>query len=286
MWARLIAALMALMICGVPLAQAAATTTTLTLSSSSVASGTVVTFTAAVSNGSAVTAGNVNFCDMTTATYCLNSALLGTMQLTSAGTAVLKFVPGIGTHSYTAVFIATTANAASTSSAQSLTVTGLYPATTAISSSGSAGNYTLTGTVVGTVSPTLSPSGTVSFLDTSNINVVVGTATLGTSTFAQTFASQVTYTTGSGSGPNWVAAGDFNGDGKLDLVTGNNNASTISVLLGTGAGTFAAPVTYTVGANPTTLVVGDFNGDGKLDLAVANQSSNTISVLLGTGTGR
>jgi Bacterial Ig-like domain (group 3) len=206
-WPRLAAILVLLMVCGVPLARATATTTTLSLSSSSVATGTVVTFTAAVSNGSAVTAGSVNFCDMTTATYCLNSALLGSVQLTSAGTAVMKFVPGIGTHSYTAVFVATTANEASTSSAQPLTVTGLYPTTAAISSSGFTGNYTLTGTVVGTGSPTLSPTGIVSFLDTSNSNAVLGTATLGASTFGQAFASQVTY--GTGSGAYGVAAGDF-----------------------------------------------------------------------------
>ena len=48
------------------------------------------------------------------ATYCDNSAIIGTAQLTSAGTEIIKRVPGIGSHSYTAVFHATTANATST----------------------------------------------------------------------------------------------------------------------------------------------------------------------------
>jgi Bacterial Ig-like domain (group 3)/FG-GAP-like repeat len=280
-WPRLVAMLAVLAVSGLLAAAQTTTTTTLTLSSSSVATGTVVTVTAAVSNGSPVTAGNVNFCDMTTASFCLNSALLGTAQLTPAGTAVMKFVPGIGTHSYTAVFVATTANAASTSSAQSLTVTGLFPTTTAISSSGSTGNYTLTGTAVGTGSATLSPTDTVSFLDTSNSNWVLRTATLGTSTFAQTFATQVAYTTGAGA--MGVAVGDFNGDGKLDLVTADNTAGTISVLLGTGNGTFAAPVAYAVGASPGSIIVGDFNGDGYLDVAVTYSSG--VAILLGTGRG-
>ena len=89
-----------------------ATTTTLTISSagapvSTVASGSAVTLTAAVqSNGAPVTAGTVNFCDATAA-HCTDIHLLGTAQLTPAGTASLKFIPGIGNHSYKAVFTGT-----------------------------------------------------------------------------------------------------------------------------------------------------------------------------------
>ena len=39
--------------------------------------------------------------------YCEDIHLLGTAQLTSAGTAVLKFIPGMGSHSYKAVFVGT-----------------------------------------------------------------------------------------------------------------------------------------------------------------------------------
>lgn len=84
-----------------------------------------------------------------------------------------------------------------------------------------------------------------------------------------------------------VAAGDFNGDGKLDLAVANETAhGTVSILSGNGDGTFQPQVTYPAGAYPVSLVVADFNGDGKIDLAVANfDSSNTVSVLLGNGDG-
>ena len=80
-------------------------------------------------------------------------------------------------------------------------------------------------------------------------------------------------------------AGDFTGDGHLDLAVANSGSNTVSVLLGNGNGTFQPQVTYAVGQVPQALVAGDFTGDGRLDLAVANNSSNTVSVLLGKGDG-
>ena len=97
------------------LAQAkAATSTTLVVSSGSgavtqIAAGSVVTLTATVKAGTAAVApGQVNFCDAT-AKYCTDVHVLGTAQLTSAGTAAMRFRPGIGSHSYKAVFVGTNA---------------------------------------------------------------------------------------------------------------------------------------------------------------------------------
>jgi Bacterial Ig-like domain (group 3) len=132
----------------------ATTTTTLSVTSAgnavaTVTSGIVVTLTATVTVGSnPVTPGQINFCDAA-ADYCTDIHLLGTAQLTSKGTATLYLRPGIGRHSYRAIFVGTNTDAASSSAASSLTVTGTNPTMTSIASSGAPGDYSLTATVLG-----------------------------------------------------------------------------------------------------------------------------------------
>jgi hypothetical protein len=137
------------------LASPQATTTTLAITSAgsavtTVAAQTVVTLTATVkASTTAITTGQVEFCDAS-ATYCTDIHLLGTAQLTSTGTATLKFIPAIGSHSYKAIFVGTNSNTSSISSASALAVTSsLIPSTTTIAQSGITGNYTLTATVTG-----------------------------------------------------------------------------------------------------------------------------------------
>ena len=84
----------------------------------------------------------------------------------------------------------------------------------------------------------------------------------------------------------FIAAADFNGDHKLDVVTIDNFGNDIQVWLGNGDGTFQNPITIAVGAGPTDLAIGDFNGDGIPDIAVVNDTyPSTISILLGKGNG-
>ena len=94
-----------------------------------------------------------------------------------------------------------------------------------------------------------------------------------------------------------IAVGDVNGDGMLDVVVGNECASSgcpdgaaVGVLLGNGDGTFQAAVTYRSGGLsgpffPASIAIADVNGDHKPDVVVANGSSGTVGVLLGNGDG-
>jgi hypothetical protein len=92
-----------------------------------------------------------------------------------------------------------------------------------------------------------------------------------------------------GPSPGFVAAADFNGDGKLDLAVGNvdveTNPNTVAILMGKGDGTFAPPILHPV-AGANSLAVADFNGDGNLDMVAAGTAINgpsTVSVLLESG---
>src|SRR5260370_32773325 len=58
---------------------------------------------------------------------------------------------------------------------------------------------------------------------------------------------------------------------------------TVSILLGSGDGTFHAAQSYAAGALASSIAVGDFNGDGYPDLAVVGYSG--ASILLGNGDG-
>ncbi|MFZ9822510.1 MAG: tandem-95 repeat protein [Gemmataceae bacterium] len=87
--------------------------------------------------------------------------------------------------------------------------------------------------------------------------------------------------------PSFVTTGDVNGDGKIDILTTNQNSSNVSVFLGRGDGSFQAPNLLSTSAIPNRIVLGDFNSDGKMDLVVHTSPGSvpTNTLFLGTGTG-
>lgn len=98
-----------------------------------------------------------------------------------------------------------------------------------------------------------------------------------------TFKAPVTYLTGGGVYYDLVVD-DFNGDGNLDLATGN---TLVKVFYGNGDGTFLDAVTFDEGSpgieQSRAIKTGDFNGDGIRDIVVSNWNTNTVGVLLGNG---
>ena len=114
--------------------------------------------------------------------------------------------------------------------------------------------------------------------DPAHISILAGN---GDGTFQAPVNTRVTNGIGS------LAAGDFNGDGMLDLVVTSINA----ILIGNGDGTFKAPANLSNAFLQSSgkVTAGDFDGDGKLDIAMTAGSTNpqigTVQVLLGTGTG-
>lgn len=272
----------------------AVTTTTLTITSgsstsTSIPAGSVVTLTAEVTAGETpVAPGVIVFCD-TKIGSCAGSGVVGTAQLTVAGTAIMRLFPIAGVHSYEAVFAANAAYAASTSLQHPLTVIG--STSTTISSSGSAGDYALTGTVSASGTNVM-PAGTVTFSDSSD-SLSLGTAALGAGQTALSLANTSKAPSLGTWSPYFTATGDFNGDGKLDLAVvdaasspaGPTPANALFIFQGNGDGTFTtAPATPLVNSTANAVAVGDFNNDGKADLAVLN-ANNSVSILLGNGDG-
>src|SRR5208282_2174443 len=117
---------------------------------------------------------------------------------------------------------------------------------------------------------------------------------------ALTFQDSVLPKNPSGTFVSRVLVGDFNSDGKPDVIElelvpagdGRSYNSVIQLLLGNGDGTFQQPVTVDnppTGISITDLGAGDLNGDGKLD--IVGYYGNSISggggtfVLLGNGDG-
>jgi hypothetical protein len=103
---------------------------------------------------------------------------------------------------------------------------------------------------------------------TSNVSYIQVASQLAGTNFPATPSSSINV----GAGPEGIATGDFDGDGKIDLAVANAGTNTVSILKGNGDGTFTALAPVVAGNGADRLATGDFNEDGKLDLAVANSA--------------
>jgi hypothetical protein len=84
-----------------------------------------------------------------------------------------------------------------------------------------------------------------------------------------------------------LSLGDLNGDNKLDIVVPNIQGKAVSVLLGDGAGGFAAAPgsPFAVGDRPGFVTLGDLTGDARLDIVATHDDDPIVHVLRGDGRG-
>jgi hypothetical protein len=82
-----------------------------------------------------------------------------------------------------------------------------------------------------------------------------------------------------GQGVSSVAAGDFDGDGRIDLATADRDDGTVSILAGRGDGTFQAARTLPA-PGARGLAAGDLDGDGRTDLVVVSETLDAVTVFL------
>lgn len=87
-----------------------------------------------------------------------------------------------------------------------------------------------------------------------------------------------------GKDPRALVAGDFNGDGNLDVIVGDGDG-TLLEFLGDGKGNMVSAGNIATLGSVVSIAIGDFTHDGHLDLAVSDFPSNSAVILLGAGDG-
>jgi hypothetical protein len=116
-------------------------------------------------------------------------------------------------------------------------------------------------------------------------NTYDGTLMVFTNNGSGAFGFNATLAVSSVNDVGMVIAVDVNGDGKVDLITQNSFANTLSVMTNNGNGGFVLASSPSVGQYPLWITPADINGDGKLDLITANYYANTLTILTNKGGG-
>ncbi|MBX3394158.1 MAG: VCBS repeat-containing protein [Phycisphaerae bacterium] len=104
-------------------------------------------------------------------------------------------------------------------------------------------------------------------------------------------AEAVTVLNGSGNGvrPRSVALADVDGDGDLDIISGNGDANivgSVSIVRNIGGQFSTSPEVYSVGMFPYDVTLADWNNDGAIDIGVVNASSGSATLLRNNGSGQ
>ena len=154
--------------------------------------------------------------------------------------------------------------------------------------------YTWGGTVAQIATADMNNDGNLDIVEAGGGTGVGITVLLGSSHGA--FGSPISTPIGCGQanrgGVSYIALGDVNGDGKIDVVANMTNAgggcpnNEVAVLLGTGKGKFKKPAYYSTGTTQQSYAVtlADLRGNGKLDIVTSN-GDGSLSVLLNNGKG-
>lgn len=252
--------------------------------------GAAVTLTTTATYGpNAVVGGVVNYC-LSGYKLCQGAALVAQAAIPSYGSNTGKAVAVVrlpaGSYSIYAQYVGTSSYASSTvnTAAQTLVVSNATAAATtlSLSSSGTAGNYTLTGTLAS--SDHAQPTGTIDLLDTSNNQSALASAALSEATVTtQTQFNSAAAVSGATT-PQSVLYADINNDGVVDMLVSSAGDGTARIYLGQGDGSFTATGSVSAGTGASVMVAGDFDANGKTDLAVS-ATSGTTKIYSGNGDG-
>ena len=95
------------------------------------------------------------------------------------------------------------------------------------------------------------------------------------------------YSTGFGSNPFGIDAGDLDNDTKLEYVVAFFGRGDIAILTEYNAAEFIKETVYSTGSapQPTSVAINDFNNDNQLDIVVTNSGTDSLGILLASNNG-